>query len=37
VGEVVAVYDLEPALDRLAAVLRRHLDLGRILRLLGLR
>ncbi len=36
VGEVVAVYDLEPALDRLAAVLRRHLDLGRILRLLGL-
>ena len=34
-GAVQAVFDLEPALDRLAEVLRRHLDLKAIFALLG--
>jgi cobyric acid synthase CobQ/L-threonine-O-3-phosphate decarboxylase len=35
-GRVVAVYDLEPALDRLAAAVRVSVDLALIYRLLGL-
>ena len=31
-----AKYDLEPALDRLAAVLRREMDMGAVYRLLGI-
>ncbi|MCI5210357.1 MAG: hypothetical protein D3910_16555 [Candidatus Electrothrix sp. ATG2] len=31
-----AQYDLEPALDRLAAVLRQELDMGAVYRLLGI-
>ncbi len=36
VGEVRAVYDLEPALDRLADHVRNHIDMDRIYRLLNL-
>ena len=35
-GSVVAPYDLEPAFDRLADVVRQHLDMERIYRILGL-
>ena len=37
IGSVVAPYDLEPAFERLAAVVRESVDLPRIYRLLGLR
>ncbi|NTV14745.1 MAG: cobyric acid synthase [Desulfobulbaceae bacterium] len=37
IGSVVAPYDLEPAFERLAAVVRASIDLPRIYRLLGLR
>jgi adenosylcobyric acid synthase len=36
VGAVVAPYDLEPAFERLAAMVRSQLDMARIYRLLGL-
>jgi cobyric acid synthase len=35
-GRVVAVYDLEPAFERLAAVVRRSLDMEAIYRIMGL-
>lgn len=37
IGSVVAPYDLEPAFERLATVVREAVDLPRIYRLLGLR
>ncbi|MFN2369400.1 MAG: cobyric acid synthase CobQ, partial [Desulfurivibrionaceae bacterium] len=36
-GGVVAPYDLEPAFDRLAGIVRESLDMDRIYRLLGLK
>lgn len=36
VGKILTVYDLEPALDRLAEVVRRHLKIDEIYRLMGL-
>ena len=36
VGKILTVYDLEPALDRLAEVVRRHLKMDEIYRLMGL-
>ncbi len=36
-GRIMAVYDLEPALDRLADVVRRSIRLDRIYRIMGLR
>ena len=36
-GSVVAPYDLEPAFERLAAVVRESVDMTRVYRLLGLR
>ncbi len=36
VGRVLAAYDLEPALDRLAAVVRESLDVQRVYKLMGL-
>jgi cobyric acid synthase CobQ len=35
-GRVCAVYDLEPAFDRLADVVRESIDLGRIYRIMGI-
>ncbi len=35
-GRIAAVYDLEPAFDRLAAVVRRSLDMDKIYRIMGL-
>lgn len=37
IGRVVHTFDLEPALDRLAAVLREHMDWEPVYKLLGLR
>jgi cobyric acid synthase CobQ len=37
IGKVCAVYDLEPALDRLADVVRQSIDLDKVYRLMGLR
>ncbi len=37
VGDVRFVYDIEPALDRLACTVREHLDMGAVHRLLGIR
>ena len=37
VGKALAAYDLEPAFDRLAAVVRKSLDIDKIYRLMGLR
>jgi adenosylcobyric acid synthase len=36
-GKIVAVYDLEPAFDRLAEIVRRRLDMEKIYRLMGLK
>jgi len=36
-GEILAVYDLEPAFDRLAEIVRRSLDMEKIYRLMGLK
>ena len=36
-GRVVARYDLEPAIDRLAAIVREALDIPRLYRLMGLK
>ncbi len=35
-GRIAAVYDLEPAYERLAAVVRRNLDMGKIYKMMGL-
>jgi adenosylcobyric acid synthase len=37
VGKMLAAYDLEPAFDRLADIVRRRLDMDAIYRLMGLR
>jgi len=37
IGQVCAVYDLEPAFDRLADVVRESIDLSSIYRIMGLR
>jgi cobyric acid synthase CobQ/L-threonine-O-3-phosphate decarboxylase len=37
VGRILAVYDIEPALDRLAAVVREHLRIETIYQLMGLK
>ena len=37
VGKVIGRYDIEPALDRLAEVVRRSLRMDEIYRLMGLR
>jgi adenosylcobyric acid synthase len=37
IGKVTAAYDLEPALDRLAAVVRRSLNVGELYRRMGLK
>ena len=36
-GKILAVYDLEPAFDRLAEIVRRSLDMEKIYRLMGLK
>jgi hypothetical protein len=36
-GRVLATYDLEPAFDRLAEVVRRCLNMEKIYQLMGLR
>ena len=36
-GKIRAVYDLEPAFDRLAEIVRRSLDMEKIYRLMGLK
>jgi cobyric acid synthase len=36
-GAVLQIYDLEPALDRLADVVRKSLRIGQIYKLMGLR
>ena len=36
-GKVVAKYDLEPAFDRLADIVRESMDINKIYRLLGLK
>jgi len=36
-GRILAVYDIEPALDRLAAVVREHLRIETIYQLMGLK
>jgi adenosylcobyric acid synthase len=35
-GRVAAAYDIEPALDRLAAIVRQSLRMGEVYRLMGL-
>jgi cobyric acid synthase len=37
VGRVMATYDIEPALERLAGIVRRSLQMDTIYRLMGLR
>jgi cobyric acid synthase CobQ len=36
-GKILAVYDLEPAFDRLAEIVRRSLDMDKIYRIMGLK